>query len=47
MKVYNHNEHATIHPELIAELQRYRDGRNFDVNEYIKQKTALLNKYMT
>lgn len=47
MKVYNHNEHATIHPELIAELQRYREDRDFDVNDYIKQKTALLNKYMT
>ena len=47
MKVYNHNEHATIHPELVVELQRYRDDRNFDVNDYIKQKTALLNQYMT
>ena len=47
MKVYNENHHSSVHPELLNELAHYRYWRNFKANEYIEQKTALLNRYMS
>lgn len=47
MKVYNENHHSSVHPELLNELASYRYWRNFKADEYIEQKTALLNRYMS
>lgn len=47
MKVYNQNHYQNIHPQLLSELTRYRQLRNFNPEQYIEDKSQILNKYMS
>lgn len=46
MKVYNEQSDKNISEQLKSILEKIREKRNFNVNEYIEQKSNLLNIYM-
>lgn len=46
MKCYNETKSYEMHPELIERLTEIRKKRNFNVKNYIENKTNLLNQYM-
>lgn len=46
MKVYNEQSDKKISEQLKSILTKIREKRNFNANEYIEQKSDLLNEYM-
>ena len=45
MKIYNEYKIQTLTSTMQKELDNYRFLRNFDANQYIKDKTGILNQY--